>query len=453
MSEFLPQVDPRPRVPLRRPSTGARIAGVCRGLSEHLRVDVKTIRILAILSALAGGIGLIGYVFLWITIPAGDPQKLAHELDPNSRLAKPLSAQDSTPQDRSNKVATWIKRIPIRDIVFGAILLTVAALLIAYRFGYRLEWSWVFSALVVTTGLILAWGQLDAAQKGQLMSAGTGRTPMGVLRLVGGLAFVILGVLLLISQESGRSLIMPALLAVIAVLTGAALVFAPWWLRLVNQLGEERATSALARERAEIAAHLHDSVLQTLALIQRSSDKPGEVTRLARNQERELRSWLYNERVAPGTSVADDAREIVASVENALAQDAGGETTVSIDLVVVGDTVPNTDTEALLAAMAEALKNAVRHGKPPVSAYLEVRDSAYEAFVTDRGEGFDIDTIAPDRFGVRESMLGRIERRGGTVKFRNVAAGGTEVALRIPRVQESSSPDSAATARKSTDNS
>lgn len=453
VSEFLPQVDTRPRVPLRRPTSGARLAGVCRGLSEHLRVDVKTIRILAILLGLAGGIGVVLYAFLWITIPAGDPQKLARELDPNSRLAKPLFTDDPADSQRSGRLSAWLSKVPVRDIVFGAILLTVAALLVAYRFGYHLQWSWVFSALVVSAGLVLAWGQLDSAQKGQLMWAGAGRTPMGLLRLVGGLAFVIVGVLLLIGQESGRALMLPALMAVIAVLIGAALVLAPWWLRLVNQLGEERATAALARERAEIAAHLHDSVLQTLALIQRSSDKPGEVTRLARNQERELRAWLYNERVSPGTSVADEAREIVASVENALAQDAGGDTTVSIELVVVGDATPNSDTEALLAAMAEALKNAVRHGKPPVSAYLEVRDTAYEAFVTDRGEGFDIDSIAPDRFGVRESIIGRIERRGGTVKFRNVAAGGTEVALRIPRLPESSSPDQAPTQRKNSENS
>lgn len=453
VSEFLPQVDARPRLPLRRPTSGARVAGVCRGLSLHLRIDVKPVRLVMALLALAGGIGIVLYVFLWITVPAGDPRQVAHELDPNARLAKPLVADDPPGDGPPARVYEWVRKLPLRDIAFGAVMLTIAALLIAHRLGFHLQWSWVFSVLVVTIGLILAWGQLDSAQRGQLLHAGAAKTPKGLLRLVGGLAFVIVGILLLVGQESGQSAVLPALLAVVAVLLGAGLVLAPWWLRLMNQLGEERASSALARERAEIAAHLHDSVLQTLALIQRSSDQPGEVTRLARNQERELRAWLYNERTTPGTSVADEARHIVATVEDALARAAGGGETISIELVVVGDSTPNPDTDALLAAMAEALKNAVRHGKPPVSAYLEVRDSAYEAFVTDRGDGFDLKQIAPDRFGVRESMIGRIERRGGTVKFRTVAAGGTEVAFRIPRANEDAPQPATPQQRKTSDNS
>lgn len=431
--DFLPGIDQRPRLPLRRPSNRAHIAGVCTGLSLHLRVDVRSIRIIFILLAASGGIGVIAYIFLWVCVPEGDPEELGRDLDPQSRLAKPLIIDEPASPSVKNRFQDRISRLPLREIVLGVILLTLAVLLIASRFGWKLEWSWVFSALVVIVGLGLAWSQLDTAQRGNLLSRSGAQKGWGGVRLVGGIGLVVIGVLLLIGQESGGSQLMSSLLAAVAVLIGVALVLAPWWLRLANQLGEERATSAMARERAEIAAHLHDSVLQTLALIQRSSEQPGEVTRLARNQERELRSWLYNDRSTPGTSVADMAREVVANVENDMVLASGGDQTVSIELVVVGDATPNDDTEALLAAMAEALKNAVRHGRPPVSAYLEVRDTAFEVFVTDRGEGFDVGEIADDRFGVKESIVGRIERRGGTAKFRKMSVGGTEVALRIPR--------------------
>lgn len=431
--EYLTGIDQRPRLPLRRPSRGAQIAGVCAGLAAHMRIEVRQVRILFILLAAAGGLGLVAYAFLWVCVPEGDPHELGRDLDPQARLAKPLIVDEPAAPSIRSRLLERASHMPLRDIALGLILLTVAALLVASRFGWNLEWSWVFSALVVIVGLGLAWGQLDSAQRGSLLGKSGGRTGWGGLRLVGGVGLVVIGVLLLIGQESGGGQMFSSLVAAIAVLAGVALVLAPLWLRLANQLGEERASAALARERSEIAAHLHDSVLQTLALIQRSSEQPGEVTRLARNQERELRSWLYNDRSTPGTSVADHAREVVANVENAMVLASGGDQTVSIELVVVGDATPSDDTEALLAAMAEALKNAVRHGKPPVSAYLEVRDTAFEVFVTDRGDGFELSEIAEDRFGVKESIVGRIERRGGTAKFRKMAVGGTEVALRIPR--------------------
>lgn len=430
---FLDYVDQRPRLPMRRPTNNAIVAGVCAGLALHLRLQVKQVRIFFILLGLAGGIGIVAYIFMWLAVPVGDPIEVARESDPNSRLSKPLIIDESATSPDQGSFVERLRSLPVRDIALGAILLGLAIVLVGTRFGWNIQWSWVFSAIVVVVGLGLAWSQLDSAQRVQILGASGGKTSASGLRLVGGLALVIIGLLLLLGQEAGSGVLLNSLLAAVAVLIGVALVLAPWWLRLVNQLGEERAASTLARERAEIAAHLHDSVLQTLALIQRSAEQPGEVTRLARNQERELRSWLYNDRTNPGTSIADEAREVVANVENAMALASGGEEMVSIELVVVGDAVPNDDTEALLAAMAEALKNAVRHGQPPVSAYLEVRDNAFEVFVTDRGQGFDLKDIAEDRFGVKESIIGRIERRGGTAKFRKMAVGGTEVSLRIPR--------------------
>src|SRR5665648_276006 len=190
-----------------------------------------------------------------------------------------------------------------------------------------------------------------------------------------------------------------------SVLIGAALVLAPWWLRLVRELGDERAARARESERADIAAHLHDGVLQTLALIRSRSDSAEEVARLARAQERELREWLYDDRRTPGTSVATDLRAVVAEVEDTRA--------VAVDVVVVGDAVPDAGTEALLQATREALVNAVTHGRAPYSLYLEVVQHQVELFVRDHGDGFELSTVPTDRFGVRESIIGRVVRRRG----------------------------------------
>ncbi len=413
------------RPPLRRPATGFVVAGVCTALAQHLDLRVKDVRLITILLSLAGGLGAVGYIFLWVTIPVADGTESPKSVL-DARLAKAPTRQDGGP-------APWYARFPVRDIFLGLILLAGAGTLVATRFGYRLEWTWVLSALVVLIGLALAWSQLDSAQRGDLVRQSGGKTSSGMLRLAGGGALVIVGALLLAGQEGGMRGMWSALIAAIAVLIGMGLVLAPWWLRLVRQLGQERAAKEREATRADIAAHLHDSVLQTLALIQRSAEAPGEVTRLARNQERELRLWLYNDRSAAGTSVADQMRELAAEVENSMTMALGGHSAVSIDLVVVGDCAPDANTEALLAATGEALKNAVRHGLPPVAAYVEVSPGQVEAYVTDRGAGFDVNAIADDRFGVRQSIIGRVERRGGSAKIRQLAAGGTEVALSMPR--------------------
>jgi signal transduction histidine kinase len=232
--------------------------------------------------------------------------------------------------------------------------------------------------------------------------------------------------------------------ASLAVLVGFALVLAPWGLRLVRELGDERAARAREAERADIAAHLHDSVLQTLALIRSRSGDADAVARMARAQERELREWLYDDRRTPGTSLATELRSLVAEVEDGrvgkpAADDAAP---VAVDVVVVGDCPPTGGATALLQATREALVNAVAHGKPPVTVYLEVSDAEISVFVRDRGEGFAMDDVAPDRFGVRESILGRVRRRGGTAEVTSRAGWGTEVRLRMPRAATQTPPPS-----------
>ena len=173
-------------------------------------------------------------------------------------------------------------------------------------------------------------------------------------------------------------------------------------------------------------------MLQTLALIRRSADRPEHVARLARAQERELREWLYADRPPEGTSIAAALRAVVAEVEDGRRGDEEDAAAAVIDMVVVGDGVPTAATTALLQATREALVNAVAHGRPPVSLYLEVSEDRAEVFVRDRGEGFDLDQVPSDRFGVRESIFGRVRRRGGEATITCRQDRGTEVHLSVP---------------------
>lgn len=407
------------RLPLRRPPHGRRLGGVALGLAAHLDVRVAHAR-LALVGLAVVGLGIPLYLFLWLTVPTGDPAAAAGEVRP-ATLTR-LAQRQLGPEGAA---ARW----PVTDIAVAIVLLVGAGALIATRQGAELGMTWVVPSIILLAGAGLVWSQLDSVQRGRWRErAGGGRMPVSVLRLVGGLVLTGVGILLLVAQELAPGALVQSTIAAAAVLAGVALVIAPWWLRLVRELGDERAARARESERADIAAHLHDSVLQTLALIRARADDPAEVARMARAQERELREWLYDDRPAPGTSVAAALRAIVAEVEDGRSG-PGGEV-VTIDTVVVGDRVPDAATEALLQATREALVNAVVHGRPPVSLYLEVRPDVVEVFVRDRGEGFDLDTIPSDRFGVRESILGRVRRRGGTATVRS--KDGTEVHLCVP---------------------
>ncbi|KGM15103.1 ATP-binding protein [Actinotalea fermentans] len=402
-----------PRLPLRRPPQGRVVGGVCRGLSLHLRVPVGVVRLSFVLLTLAGGTGVLLYLWFWVTVPVGDPSVVAAEARPPSlsRLAPRLRQQGRT--------------LPVGEIAIGLMLIAGAVLLIAVRNGAEIGSSWVLPALIALAGIALAWSQLDAIQRDRRNGAAVGRMPISVLRLVGGTVLVGLAVFLVVGQEQPMEALIRSAVAAVAVLIGSALVLAPWWLRLVRELGDERAARARESERADIAAHLHDGVLQTLALIRRQATDAEEVARLARAQERELREWLYDDRRTPGTSIASDLRGVVAEVEDTRA--------VAVDVVVVGDAVPDAGTDALLQATREALVNAVSHGKAPYSLYLEVTDAQVEVFVRDHGEGFDLDTVPTDRFGVRESIIGRVTRRGGTATVQSRPGRGTEVHLCLPR--------------------
>jgi len=206
--------------------------------------------------------------------------------------------------------------------------------------------------------------------------------------------------------------------------------------RLLGALDEERRERIRSEERAELAAHLHDSVLQTLALIQRGAtqNRPHEVVHLARRQERELRAWLYGDRGAPGGPLDNAGSERLSTAVAALAGDVEGDHAVTVEVVVVGDGPVDASTAALLGAIREATVNAAKHaGVADVSVYVEAGPREVTAFVRDRGNGFDPSTVPGDRHGIAHSIRGRIERHGGRVAITTGPGRGTEIELHVPR--------------------
>jgi len=208
----------------------------------------------------------------------------------------------------------------------------------------------------------------------------------------------------------------------------------PWWVRLVRDLGSERSARVAERERAEVAAHLHDSVLQTLALIQRQPENAREVLRLARSQERQLRTWLYGPTGYASTGTGRDADPVTFPAALAAAAGEVEDTyTVAVAPVVVGDAAMDPQLAALVAAAREAMVNAAKHaGVAEISVYAEIGAGRAEVFVRDRGSGFDPDTVATDRRGLAQSIRGRMERHGGRAVVRSQPGQGTEVELTMP---------------------
>ena len=248
------------------------------------------------------------------------------------------------------------------------------------------------------------------------------------LRLVVSAVLLIAGVSVLFSLHGGLKLLAP-LGGFVLVAAGIAVLLGPWWLRIARDLLLERQARARAEERADMAAHMHDSVLQTLALIQRSADAPQTVVQLARAQERELRSWLFEGR-SPGdtevTSLAEGIREIQRDVE--------ARHGVPVEVVTVGDCPLDDHLSALLAAAGEATVNAAKwSGASVISVFAEVEPDNVAVAVRDRGKGFDLYAVPADRQGVAESIRGRMMRHGGKATVQSTLGEGTKVTLTMAR--------------------
>jgi signal transduction histidine kinase/phage shock protein PspC (stress-responsive transcriptional regulator) len=388
---------------LERPVQGRYVGGVCAGLADHLGLNVRHVRLVFVLACFAGGAGVAAYLILW----ALTPQSRGGDLGP---VAKAVAA--GRPANES-----------LRNLVVGVGLLLVGGVLVAQQHGVDLRLGVSIPLLTVAGGAVLAWSQLDDAERGRWLVGGSEGRRAGLVRLGIGIALASIGVVVLATQGRGLAGFWSVGIAALAVLAGAGLIAAPWGVRLWSDLRAEQAQRIRETERADIAAHLHDSVLQTLALIQRKAADPAVVTRVARAQERELRGWLYAGPRGSRSSLASAVTEVAHEVE-----DVHG---IPIELVVTGDRPLDSGGTALVRALREALLNAVRHGSVPVSAYVEVGSELVEAFVRDHGPGFDMSAVPEDRLGVRESILGRMSRHGGSAAVRRLE-NGTEVSLSLP---------------------
>lgn len=401
---------------LRRAVAGAWVAGVCQGLATHLGVDVRWVRaIFALTTIFFSGLGLVVYLALWAMTP--------QDLDPDEAAAPAGSGSVTV-----GKVRSALGDESAMTIGAGVVLLVGGAVLLLG--GGVAQLGVVLPLVLVAVGAVITWAQLDRSQRLR-WAGGDPRSRDGLWRVLVGAGLAVTGLLVLGARANGPNALADSAFSALLVLAGVVVIAAPWALRGWDDLRREQAERIRATERADIAAHLHDSVLQTLALIQRKADDPAQVARLARAQERELRTWLYGGGAAVDATLASEVKSVVDTLE-----DLHG---VPVDLVVTGDAPYGPDADAFARALGEAVSNAVRHGAPPVSVYVEIGRGQVEAFVRDHGAGFDLESIPADRAGVRRSVIDRLARRGGRATFRRLDEG-TEVALQLPLDANQPSP-------------
>jgi phage shock protein PspC (stress-responsive transcriptional regulator) len=417
------------RPPLRRDDDRKVVAGVCAGAARWLGVDPLILRIVVIIATVASGVGLPIYIAGWLLLP---------------------------PADGSPAIAARLRARPgAWQIGAGVGCLTLGGLLTIRELGLWWSDAIVWPFVLAAAGAAMLWRQTaarragpeptrsprDGVQTADELTAAVEEpaldtdehAPLGSaipqrLRAVYqggfGIALVVGAGLLFLQANGALSGARDLVLAFVVVALGLGLILAPFWLRLVRGLNDERNERIRSQERAEVAAHLHDSVLQTLALVQKQADDPRAVATLARRQERELRGWLSGAPDArPDDCLADALRAAAEEIEEAHG--------VPIEVIAVGDHDLDDRHRALVAAAREALANAVRHSASdePIALYVEVAGGRTEVFVRDRGQGFDANAIPEDRRGVRESIVGRMARHGGTAAVHSTPGQGTEVEL------------------------
>ncbi|HET7652130.1 MAG TPA: PspC domain-containing protein [Acidimicrobiales bacterium] len=391
-------VHDRPYRRLYRSADDKLVAGVASGLAEHLRVDVMVVRIAFALLAAAGGAGILAYAAFWVFVPMAAPSAAGAGAQPQHTGREQLPA---------------------------IVALAAGGMVLAGISGVVFDSAMAWSLVVVAVGIGLIWRQADDARRARWASQA--RSHAG-LRLALGAVFVGAGVAAFLASTNELEAARDGVVAIVVVLVGLALILGPWWIRLLGDLTEERRERIRSEERAEVATHVHDSVLQTLTLIQRHAEDPGEIRRLARIQERELRSWLY----APSTTPRPEGG-LVAALE-ATAAEVEDRHRVRVEVVAVGDTALDDTLQAVVLAAREAMVNAAKFsGRDRVDVYAEVEPAAVTVFVRDTGAGFDPAAVPPDRRGIAESIVGRVARAGGTATVRSTAETGTEVELAMPR--------------------
>jgi signal transduction histidine kinase/phage shock protein PspC (stress-responsive transcriptional regulator) len=405
------------------------IGGVAAGLARHLGLPTVWVRAGFLVLAVLGGSGVLFYAGLWLVLPAQPFEREAPGLESAARQGKRPG--------RIRRLADSGPAVALVALGLGLVLTAEAI------FGGNGVLLWAIVLAVLGFGLL--WRQADEAQRARWLDQSGKVNPVRAVFGGGGWAAylrvgagftLIIGAMALFAVRHGHvrqvtDVLFSAALGGI----GLAIILGPWVWRLTSDLTEERAERVRTQERADLAAHLHDSVLQTLALIQKNAADAPTVSRLARSQERDLRAWLFDAAPAGGT-LAAALREIVGEIEDTYG--------VDVELVTVGDLdiVVDEAVAPIVAATREATANAAKHaGTPVVDIYAEVAPHGVEVFVRDRGAGFDPQAVPADRQGVRNSILDRMSRHGGTAEIRSTPETGTEVRLRLPREAQPGQPD------------
>jgi len=368
--------------------------GVAAGLAEHLGWPVLVVRAAFVATSLAAGAGLLLYLWLWALTPWAPGEQ------------RPT------------------RRAPVAWLLVAA---SSVALVVAWATSSRVAGAdeaglrWWFGAVLAGVGLAVASGAwasfIDRPEPER------GPRHELTIRIVATVLLAVTAVALVFGPIAHVHPV-PTFAAALAAVLGIGLVYAPTLVTAWRELTEERTKRIREEQRSEIAAHLHDSVLQTLALIQNRAGASSEVARIARAQERELRDWLFDGDTPADSDLGTDLRDFAAALEI--------DYPVTIDVVVVGESRERASGE-VAAAAREALLNAARHAGGEVSVYVESSLETVEVFVRDRGEGFELEDVPGDRLGVRQSIIGRMRRAGGSAEVRRGAGGiGTEVRLRFP---------------------
>jgi signal transduction histidine kinase len=388
-------------VPDRATTIGDRgrvVVGVASAVSSLLGVEPLLVRLAFVVLAVAGAWGIVVYVVLWVTF---------------TLVWRP------TVDDR-----VVVRRSPERDLGFGVVVfgLVLESRIIGWGFNDAVVWP----LMIVALGIGLVGRRLGNVGVSATSSDEGGSHPWARTgRVVAGVALILGGALAFGGSDVTFSVWLRMVLALVIVLGGVYLLLGPSLWAMGDALLSERRQRIRADERAVISSHLHDSVLQTLALIQRRADDSAEVAALARHQERELRQWLYDGAPASEGTVHGAAVSAAAEVEDLHR--------VVIECVVVGDAPLDERGTALVAAAREALVNASKFsGEQRLSFFVEVDPDMIEAFVRDRGKGFEPSEVPSDRRGIADSIIGRMERVGGRARVRSTPGDGTEIHLILP---------------------
>jgi len=404
----------RPLRPFRRSADESILGGVCAGLAARLAVGTTAVRVVTVVSVFLGGVGILAYVAMWVLVPVADE-----------------------PESIASRVLTDRRELQIVLALSSALL---AVLLVTRSLGVSDLGVPTLTLLTGAVGTLVVWRGASPAETARLRerlnaAPGLAGAPSGWRRTASrtgmGIVLIVVGVGELSRTGSFSGAALGVLVGTVLFVGGFLVLFAPWWVRTLRDLSTERRERVRAQERADMAAHVHDSVLQTLSLIQKAAGDPREVVRLARREERELRHWLFD----PGRLGRHGERpETLVDAVSALEREVEDSYGVGVELIAVGDCPMDDGVAALVGACREATVNAAKwSGCAEVAVFVEVEPGTVSAYVRDLGVGFEPASVPDDRQGIACSIVERMERAGGRVAVQSSPGSGTEVELVLPR--------------------